>query len=151
MANPPPATLYRDPLATLSSTAAQVPLSEERAADGKSLLNPPRDDNRLSEWYESYPEEFEESNNAFDFHVYYASAAQTEHARKLHERIRREFPEMRVYRFWDRPVGIHPNTTSSELHDHTVRATWMGPSYPLLTDVLREHEARSAPRAAAAQ
>jgi hypothetical protein len=66
MANPPPATLYRDPLATLSSTAAQVPLSEERAADGKSLLNPPRDDNRLSEWYESYPEEFEESNNAFE-------------------------------------------------------------------------------------
>lgn len=66
MANPPPATLYRDPLATLSSTAAQVPLSEERAADGKSLLNPPREDNRLSEWYESYPEEFEQSNNAFE-------------------------------------------------------------------------------------
>ncbi|KWU46354.1 hypothetical protein RHOSPDRAFT_31805 [Rhodotorula sp. JG-1b] len=184
MANPPPATLYRDPLATLASTAAQVPLSDERAADGKSLLNPPREDNQLSEWYESYPEEFEQSNNAFDFHVYYASAAQTEHARKLHERIRREFPEMRIYRFWEKPVGphpvpmfevntftpaqfgalfgflvayrgdlsvlIHPNTTSSELHDHTVRATWMGPPYPLLTDVLREHEARSAPRPAAA-
>lgn len=66
MANPPPATLYRDPLATLASTAAQVPLSEERAADGKSLLNPPRADNQLSEWYESYPEEFEQSNNAFE-------------------------------------------------------------------------------------
>lgn len=66
MANPPPATLYRDPLATLASTAAQVPLSDERAADGKSLLNPPREDNQLSEWYESYPEEFEQSNNAFE-------------------------------------------------------------------------------------
>lgn len=38
----------------------------------------------------------------------YISAAQTAHARKLHERIRREFPELRVYRFWDRPVGPHP-------------------------------------------
>ncbi|GAA5862927.1 hypothetical protein JCM3774_006689 [Rhodotorula dairenensis] len=185
MAHPPPAALYRDPLATLSAAAARGSLSEERAADGKSLLNPPREDSNLSEWYDSYPEEFEPSNNAFDFHVYYASAAQTDHARKLHERIRREFPEMRVYRFWEKPVGphpvpmfevntftpsqfgalfgflvayrgdlsvlIHPNTTSSELLDHTVRATWMGPPYPLLTDVLREHEARSAPRPSAAQ
>lgn len=76
MANPPPATLYRDPLATLSSTAAQVPLSEERAADGKSLLNPPREDDQLSEWYESYPEEFEQSNNAFEC-VIFQSALET--------------------------------------------------------------------------
>ncbi|POY74382.1 hypothetical protein BMF94_2576 [Rhodotorula taiwanensis] len=165
---------YRDPLATLPTAAAQTPLSEDRQADGKSLVNPPRSDDRFSEWYESYPEEFEQENNAFDFHIYYASSAQTDHARKLHERIRREFPELRVYRFWDKPVGphpvpmfevntftpaqfgalfgflvayrgdlsIHPNTTSTELLDHTVRATWMGQPYPLVTDVLREHEAR---------
>lgn len=66
MANPPPAALYRDPLATLSPAAARGSLPEERAADGKSLLNPPREDGKLSEWYESYPEEFEPSHNAFE-------------------------------------------------------------------------------------
>lgn len=57
---------YRDPLATLPPAAAQTPLSEDRQADGKSLLNPPRSDDKLSEWYESYPEEFEQENNAFE-------------------------------------------------------------------------------------
>ena len=42
-------------------------------------------------------------------HVYYStgSAAQTQFARALHARVRREFPELRVYRLWDRPVGPH--------------------------------------------
>ncbi|GJN88363.1 hypothetical protein Rhopal_001328-T1 [Rhodotorula paludigena] len=108
MAAPAPATRYRDPLAILDGVAGLAPLSEERNEDGKSLRNPPRPDGSDSLWYRSYPEELDQSNNAFDFHIYYASEAQTEHARKLHERIRREFPELRVYRFWDRPVGPHP-------------------------------------------
>ncbi|KAG9981778.1 hypothetical protein KCU78_g21422, partial [Aureobasidium melanogenum] len=29
-------------------------------------------------------------------------------ATELWERIRREFPELRVYRVWDKPVGPHP-------------------------------------------
>ncbi|KAJ7115993.1 DOPA-like domain-containing protein [Mycena epipterygia] len=48
------------------------------------------------------------TNNGFDFHVYYTPGAQTDHARTLHARIRKEFPELRIYRFWDRPVGPHP-------------------------------------------
>ncbi|GAA6048961.1 hypothetical protein JCM3770_007139 [Rhodotorula araucariae] len=104
MAAPAPPARYRDPLASLP---VDLPaLTDERNADGKSLVNPPRPN--PSPWYTSYPEELDETNNAFDFHVYYASKAQTEHARRLHERIRREFPELRVYRFWETPVGPHP-------------------------------------------
>lgn len=99
----PHPTAYRDPLASLP--ASLPPLSDERQPDGKSLVNPPRPDAALSPWYASYPEELDESNNAFDVHVYYNEGAQTDHARRLHERIRREFPELRVYRFWDKPVG----------------------------------------------
>ncbi|TNY19883.1 DOPA-like domain-containing protein [Rhodotorula diobovata] len=102
----PHPTAYRDPLASLP--ASLPPLSDERQPDGKSLVNPPRPDAALSPWYASYPEELDESNNAFDVHVYYNEGAQTDHARRLHERIRREFPELRVYRFWDKPVGPHP-------------------------------------------
>jgi len=42
-------------------------------------------------------------------HVYYnvGSASQTQFARELHTRIRLEFPELRVYRLWDRPIGPH--------------------------------------------
>ncbi|BGP14083.1 hypothetical protein JCM10213_002378 [Rhodosporidiobolus nylandii] len=100
---------YRDPLQSLPASALAQPLDDEaRAADGKSLLNPQREDGGRSEWYERYPEEIDESNNAFDFHIYYSTPSQLEHARRLHERIRREFPELRVYRFWERPVGPHP-------------------------------------------
>ncbi|GAA5835712.1 hypothetical protein JCM9279_004626 [Rhodotorula babjevae] len=101
-----PVATYRDPLAALSTSLA--PLSDDRQPDGKSLVNPARPDDALSPWYTSYPEELDQSNNAFDFHVYYGGEAQMAHARKLHERIRREFPELRVYRFWETPVGPHP-------------------------------------------
>ncbi|KKA19722.1 hypothetical protein T310_6293 [Rasamsonia emersonii CBS 393.64] len=33
---------------------------------------------------------------------------QVAYAKALHERIRREFPELRIYRFFDHPVGPHP-------------------------------------------
>lgn len=43
-------------------------------------------------------------------HVYYFqnNRHQSKYARELWERIRREFPELRIYRFWDRPIGPHP-------------------------------------------
>jgi len=49
------------------------------------------------------------SRGGFDVHVYYnvGSASQTQFARELHTRIRLEFPELRVYRLWDRPIGPH--------------------------------------------
>ena len=33
---------------------------------------------------------------------------ESKYARELWERIRREFPELRIYTFWDRPIGPHP-------------------------------------------
>ncbi len=32
---------------------------------------------------------------------------QAKYARELWERVRREFPELRIYRLWDKPVGPH--------------------------------------------
>ncbi len=47
---------------------------------------------------------------ASDVHIYYfqANKVQTQYANELWERIRREFPELRIYRVWDRPLGPHP-------------------------------------------
>ena len=35
------------------------------------------------------------------------SPAEVQHARELHERIHREFPELRIYRFFEKPIGPH--------------------------------------------
>ncbi|KAM0753908.1 hypothetical protein T439DRAFT_322793 [Meredithblackwellia eburnea MCA 4105] len=96
----------KDPLETIDPELLKAPLSEDKNADGKSLVNPQRSDK--SAWYNGYPDVIDESNNAFDFHIYYNKGPQMEHARKLYDRIRREFPELRVYKFWDIPVGPHP-------------------------------------------
>jgi DOPA 4,5-dioxygenase len=63
-------------------------------ADGKSLTNPPAE--QKSKAYEEFPEPFTKTNNAFDFHIYYMqnNADEVQFARELHERIRREFPEV---------------------------------------------------------
>ncbi|KAF8635051.1 hypothetical protein AX15_000587 [Amanita polypyramis BW_CC] len=75
--------------------------------DGKSLYNPPAD--RLSSAYDRFPPPISPSaaKNGFDFHVYY-TPAELDHARSLHDRIRREFPELRIYRLRHRAVGPHP-------------------------------------------
>ncbi|KAF8582779.1 hypothetical protein K439DRAFT_1350499 [Ramaria rubella] len=76
-------------------------------SDGKSFVNLP---GPKSACYDKFPTPIKSSNNGFDFHIYYQqnNEKQVEYARALHERIRREFPELRIYRFWDRPVGPHP-------------------------------------------
>jgi aromatic ring-cleaving dioxygenase len=45
----------------------------------------------------------------FDIHIYYNlyDPEEAKFARALWERVRREFPELRIYKFWDRPVGPH--------------------------------------------
>ncbi|KAK0850760.1 hypothetical protein LTR91_010056 [Friedmanniomyces endolithicus] len=50
------------------------------------------------------------TRGGFDVHIYclQTDASEFAFATALHERIRREFPELRVYRVWDRPVGPHP-------------------------------------------
>ncbi|GAA5987722.1 hypothetical protein JCM5350_008082 [Sporobolomyces pararoseus] len=114
---------YRDPLPSTLPIDSLPNLTEERTSDGKSLKNPSRSSllphsesssfapppsSNLSEWYTTYPEELDTSNNAYDFHIYYSTPAQFSHARKVHQRIRYEFPELRIYKFWETPIGPHP-------------------------------------------
>ncbi|KAF8414540.1 DOPA-like domain-containing protein, partial [Boletus edulis BED1] len=56
--------------------------------------------------------------------VYWISSSpeQTEHARQLHARVAREFPELSLGRFWDKPVGPHP-TTMFEVDTHNPHQT----------------------------
>ncbi|KAJ5220106.1 hypothetical protein N7468_009310 [Penicillium chermesinum] len=85
------------------------PLTEEKTADGKSLVNPQT--GVLSKAYEEFPNPLaKDRRGGFDVHIYHyqTNPEQVTFARALHERIRREFPELRIYKFFDRPVGPHP-------------------------------------------
>ncbi|ROV91255.1 hypothetical protein VPNG_09684 [Cytospora leucostoma] len=84
----------------------EPPLPEELSEDGKSLKNPQT--GALSKSYETFVDPLSKGRRGgFDIHIYYMPS-QKEYARQLHERIRREFPELRIYRFWEKPVGPHP-------------------------------------------
>ncbi|KAF8543994.1 DOPA-like domain-containing protein [Trichophaea hybrida] len=96
---------YPSPLASFPSPPA---LPTGTAADGKSLLNPPS--TTLSHAYTSFPPPITNGpRGGFDIHIYHnsSSPSQVTFARELHTRIRLEFPELRIYRFWDKPVGPH--------------------------------------------
>ncbi|KAF8723384.1 hypothetical protein AX14_009365 [Amanita brunnescens Koide BX004] len=90
----------------LAAFANARPLGSERNPDGKSLRNPPAP--HLSSCYDTFPAPIRPATdgNGFDFHIYYTND-DVGYARQLHERIRREFPELRIYQFWDKPVGPH--------------------------------------------
>ncbi|KAK4684326.1 hypothetical protein P7C73_g5858, partial [Tremellales sp. Uapishka_1] len=100
---------YPTPLPADSSSFK--PLSEEFKEDGKSLINPPREDGRRSDHYEHVYKGADGAGGRpwWDFHIYYmpSNPNHIQHAKDLHEAVRREFPELRVYRFWDKPVGPH--------------------------------------------
>ncbi|KAI0741972.1 DOPA-like domain-containing protein [Daedaleopsis nitida] len=83
------------------------PLPTTFNADGKSYYNLP---GPRSTAYEEFPKPINSTNSAFDFHIYYAPnvSEEVQYAKELHERIRREFPEFRIYRLWDKAVGPHP-------------------------------------------
>ncbi|KAF3171938.1 hypothetical protein TWF225_009015 [Orbilia oligospora] len=85
------------------------PLPTTIRSDGKSLENPPPES--ISTAYNEFPDPLDKrpGKAAFDVHVYYhePNKKQKEFARSLWERIRYEFPELRVYRFWERPIGPH--------------------------------------------
>lgn len=83
--------------------------------DGKTVYNPPRPDGKRSPHYDAlYNDNNAQGSKAWwDFHVYqYASAGSyvpsddsisnnpihVKYAHKLYEAVRREFPELRVYR-----------------------------------------------------
>ncbi|ORY61604.1 DOPA-like domain-containing protein [Pseudomassariella vexata] len=85
------------------------PLSDDKAEDGKSFVNPKNE--KLSKAYDEFPDPLNKGlQGGFDVHIYYLqqNKEQTQYARDLWERIRREFPELRIYRVWDKPIGPHP-------------------------------------------
>lgn len=76
--------------------------------DGKSLVSLPS--TVLSSAYTRFPSPITDGRRGgFDIHIYHnsGSAAQVKFAQELHTRIRLEFPELRIYKFWDRPIGPH--------------------------------------------
>ncbi|MCJ1228153.1 hypothetical protein MMC12_004814 [Toensbergia leucococca] len=84
-------------------------LPNEKAEDGKSYINPT---NQVpSKAYETFVEPIDNGRRGgFDVHIYFFQSNQDQmnFAISLWERIRREFPELRIYRVWDKPVGPHP-------------------------------------------
>ncbi|KAK7711221.1 hypothetical protein SLS57_008136 [Botryosphaeria dothidea] len=84
------------------------PLPNERAADGKSFVNPPA--TQKSTAYTEFPAPINNGiRGGFDVHIYFLQSdpTQVQYATELWERIRREFPELRIYQLWDRPIGPH--------------------------------------------
>lgn len=85
------------------------PLPDERNDDGKSFRNPQH--GILSKSYEQFTDGITNGQRGgFDVHIYYyqANAYQCAFAKALWERVRREFPELRIYQLFDRPIGPHP-------------------------------------------
>ncbi|TGZ83477.1 hypothetical protein EX30DRAFT_338099 [Ascodesmis nigricans] len=97
---------YPSPLAGYES---HPPLPDDRAADGKSYVNPPNPQG-LSSAYTRFVEPIDNGRRGgFDVHVYFNSNNPSEKifAHELWSRIRYEFPELRIYQIWDRPIGPH--------------------------------------------
>ncbi|KAF4981839.1 hypothetical protein FZEAL_2418 [Fusarium zealandicum] len=102
------ASVYTFP-SPLSGYEDAPPLPDEKAEDGKSYVNPPAE--KLSEAYDKFIPPLDQGRQGgFDLHIYYmqTNKEQTKYANELWQRIRREFPELRTYKVWDRPIGPHP-------------------------------------------
>ncbi|KAF2101734.1 hypothetical protein NA57DRAFT_34418 [Rhizodiscina lignyota] len=96
---------YEDPLKGYENLE---PLSDEISKDGKSFVNPPST-GRSKAYSQFVAPITNDERGGFDIHIYFLQTdeKQLTFAKKLWERIRREFPELRVYRVWDKPVGPH--------------------------------------------
>lgn len=85
------------------------PLPDQRNEDGKSFFNPPNAG--LDDAYQNFVDPLDNGRRGgFDVHIYFyqSNAEQTAFAQALWERIRRSFPELRIYKLWDKPIGPHP-------------------------------------------
>ncbi|RMZ06896.1 hypothetical protein D0860_05332 [Hortaea werneckii] len=88
------------------------PLPEQQHSEGpnaKSYVNPPP--TTPSAAYKEFTNPITNSTRGgFDVHIYFlqTSPSESHFAQELWERIRREFPELRIYRVWDKPIGPHP-------------------------------------------
>ncbi|KAF2495735.1 hypothetical protein BU16DRAFT_398148 [Lophium mytilinum] len=104
MADP---SLYQFP-SPLEGFRDLPPLPTERAEDGKSFVNPPAKEKSAA--YEAFPDPITKGIRAgFDVHIYFlhTDEEQLKFAKELWERIRREFPELRIYQVWEKPLGPH--------------------------------------------
>jgi len=85
------------------------PLPNDKSEDGKSFINPQT--GKKSPAYTSFVSQItNDRRGGFDIHIYFYQSRdeQVKFAKELWERIRREFPELRIYKVWDRPIGPHP-------------------------------------------
>lgn len=102
----PSAYTYPSPLTGYDDAPA---LPDDFNQDGKSFKN-----HQTGVRSKAYSEFTSGVNNSirggFDVHVYYfqSSPDQLYFAQALWKRIRYEFPELRIYKFWEKPVGPHP-------------------------------------------
>ncbi|KAF4549039.1 Hypothetical protein D9617_24g017530 [Elsinoe fawcettii] len=97
---------YESPLKGYEGLEA---LPNDFAEDGKSYANPPAA--KPSEAYNSFVAPISnDRRGGFDVHIYFQQNSEYElkFATELWERIRREFPELRIYKVWDKPIGPHP-------------------------------------------
>jgi aromatic ring-cleaving dioxygenase len=77
--------------------------------NAKSYINPPS--TTKSTAYSAFPSPItNDTRGGFDIHIYFlhTNADEAAFATALWERIRREFPELRIYRLWEKPIGPHP-------------------------------------------
>ncbi|KZT10110.1 uncharacterized protein LAESUDRAFT_722266 [Laetiporus sulphureus 93-53] len=83
------------------------PLPMTMHPDGETYYNPP---GPKSTAYDEFPKPIEMKDSGFDFHVYFVqhSPSESRYAQELLELIRREFPELRTRKLWDKPIGPHP-------------------------------------------
>ncbi|MCJ1259619.1 hypothetical protein MMC24_007458 [Lignoscripta atroalba] len=102
---------YPSPLAGYEDLPP-LPCEKADGGKGKEYVNPQT--GVLSKAYEEFVDPITHGERgAFDVHVYFLQVGvlneeYTKFAYALWERIRREFPELRVYRVWEMPVGPHP-------------------------------------------
>ena len=102
----PSAYSYPSPLEGYEKLPA---LSDDLTEDGKSFKNP--NTGILSTAYSQFTSGVTNgTRGGFDIHIYYMqnNEEQTAFAQALWKRIRYEFPELRIYKFWDKPIGPHP-------------------------------------------
>jgi aromatic ring-cleaving dioxygenase len=131
----------------------------ERTSSGpnaKAYINP--EPTTKSPAYTSFTSPItNDTRGGFDIHIYFqqTSPSQTQYAKDLHERIRREFPELRIYSVFERPLGPHPigmfevNVFTPEQFGAFVSwlVVWRGPLsaliHPNTGDDLRDHSQRA--------
>ncbi|KAG2749449.1 hypothetical protein P692DRAFT_20778256, partial [Suillus brevipes Sb2] len=126
------------------------PLPTTFNADGKTMYNPP---GPRSVAYEEFPKPIDQTRNGFDFHIYHMPEvpAQAQYAKELYERIRREFPELPIFKFYSKPAGPHPTAVFEvdTINPHQTGAffSWLvihrGPCdvliHPNIGDLYRAH------------